>query len=122
MEKLQFRAKVVYGSKETANKYYMVGLADEKFDTKNYFIAQRSYDGEDEDTEQIYFEYSINNGEYYNAQYDICEKLTLTKDKVIIKIKGDGIIEIDITGAGINTSFIDYMNTVFEGLFEIEYI
>ena len=41
MFKLNFKAKAVAATKNSKDNYYMIGLADDKYDYKNYIIFQR---------------------------------------------------------------------------------
>ena len=38
---LNFKAKAVTATKNSKDNYYMIGLADDKYDYKNYIIFQK---------------------------------------------------------------------------------
>ena len=42
MFRLNFKAGIAAASKNSAENYYMIGLADDKYDYKNYLLFQRS--------------------------------------------------------------------------------
>ena len=41
MFELNFKAKVLTATKNSKDNYYMIGLADDKYNYKNYIIFQR---------------------------------------------------------------------------------
>ena len=41
MFRLNFKACIATASKNSAENYYMIGLADDKYDYKNYLLFQR---------------------------------------------------------------------------------
>lgn len=41
MFRLNFKAGIATASKNSAENYYMIGLADDKYDYKNYLLFQR---------------------------------------------------------------------------------
>ena len=52
MFRLEFKAKIINASRNRKDNYYMVGLADDKFDYKNYILFQRPITlSEDDDPE-----------------------------------------------------------------------
>ena len=54
MFELKFKAKAISATKNSKDNYYMIGLADDKYDYKNYIIFQRPIKlkkGDDENAE-----------------------------------------------------------------------
>ena len=41
MFRLNFKAGIAIASKNSAENYYMIGLADDRYDYKNYLLFQR---------------------------------------------------------------------------------
>jgi len=41
MFRLNFKAGIAVASKNSAENYYMIGLADDRYDYKNYLLFQR---------------------------------------------------------------------------------
>ena len=117
--KLHFKAEVLHASKETSDKFYMIGAADDKFDYKNYFIAQKSYKGvsNSEELEELYVEYSIDNGKHYNAQYNSCKKVTLSEKQMVLDLD-DVTIEVDVANTAISEKFAKYAKNIFGNMLE----
>ena len=111
MFRLDFIANVVHTSKNSKGNYFMVGLADDKYNYKNYIIFQKPIKlGKYDDPNAAI------NGTYIECNGDICyngcTKAILTKNKFSLIIK-DTPIGIDISNVQITDKFISYLKEIF---------
>ncbi|WP_149716295.1 Imm10 family immunity protein [Campylobacter concisus] len=111
MFELNFKAKVIAATKNSKDNYYMIGLADDKYDYKNYIIFQRPIklkkdDDENSDINGIYAE--CNGDVCYNA----CKCVTITDKTIIFEVQ-DSVISIDIEGVKLSDRFIKYSKEIF---------
>ena len=108
--RLQYRQKKA--------KYYQIGLAESKYDFKNYILFQRPYNlGRDEDPN------AEHNGLYAEANGDTCfnkveyVKMTATTFEASIDCS---LFTIDISNAKISEKFKEYAKKIFGELLSIE--
>lgn len=111
MSILSFSAKVAHVSKSKVDDYYMVGFADEKYETKHYVLLQRSIlKGSNIDyMNKEYVEVDCQD----NSGYDCCVSATLTPSKFVLSLdsKPDEIeqVEVDLTGVKVSKKFCEYL-------------
>ncbi len=89
----------------------MIGLADDKYDYKNYIIFQRPIklkkgDDENSDINGIYAE--CDGDVCYNA----CKCVTITDKTIIFEVQ-DSIISVDIEGVKLSDRFMKYSKEIF---------
>ncbi len=89
----------------------MIGLADDKYDYKNYIIFQRpiklkSDDDENADINGLYAEY---NGD---VCYNACKRVKITDKTIIFEVQ-DSIISVVIEGVKLNEHFMKYSKEIF---------
>jgi len=118
MFKLEFKAKVVTATRNGKDNYYMVGLADDKYDYKNYILFQRPIKLEKEDDPEADMNgiYAECNGD---IAYNACKSAKITSKYVTFEIQ-DSIITVNIESAKINKRFIEYCKEIFRSLLIIE--
>ncbi|WP_107788118.1 Imm10 family immunity protein [Campylobacter concisus] len=108
---LNFKAKALSATKNSKDNYYMIGLADDKYDYKNYIIFQRPIklkkgDDENSDINGIYAE--CDGDVCYNA----CKCVTITDKTIIFEVQ-DSIISVDIEGVKLSDRFMKYSKEIF---------
>jgi len=64
---LKFKAKAISATKNIKDNYYMIGLADDKYNYKNYIIFQRPIKLEKDDDKNADI-----NGLYAECNGDVC--------------------------------------------------
>jgi len=108
---LKFKAKALTATKNSKDNYYMIGLADDKYDYKNYIIFQRpiklkSDDDENADINGLYGE--CNGDICYNA----CKCVTITDKTIIFEVQ-DSLICVDTEDVKLNERFMKYSKEIF---------
>ena len=111
MGKYKWKAGFNTAQKITKDKYYQIGLAEDKYDFENYILFQKPYEfAEDENPEDD------ENGIYAEANGDICfnevEYVKLTSTTFETLISGS-LFEIDVTEAKITKKFKEYAKEIF---------
>ncbi len=111
MFELKFKAKALTATKNSKDNYYMIGLADDKYDYKNYIIFQRpiklkSDDDENADINGIYAE--CNGDVCYNA----CKRVNIVDKTIIFEVQ-DSVISVDIEGVKLSERFMKYSKEIF---------
>nr|WP_315082637.1 Imm10 family immunity protein [uncultured Campylobacter sp.] len=117
MFRLNFKAGIVTASKNSAENYYMIGLADDKYDYKNYLLFQRPIKlGRYEDAD------APHKGLYAECNGDICyngyKAAKITSELIVFEVQD--IITVDIRGVKIPKRFIQYCKEIFGDLLSIE--
>ncbi len=103
MFELNFKAKAVTATKNSKDNYYMIGLADDKYDYKNYIIFQRPIKLKKDDDENA------------DVCYNACKCVTIT-DKTIVFEMEDSVISANIEGVRLNERFMKYCKEIFSEL------
>lgn len=115
MFEIKFEAKKVDITDEKEDKYYMVSLADDENDPKNYLIFQKTYDPEElEEDSELSGTYLECNGE---SCYDCCNLMVLNGNELSFEVKGTKFNIYLIDEVFNRTKFIDYMNKIFDNIF-----
>jgi len=96
----------------------MIGLADDKYDYKNYLLFQRPIKlGRYEDAD------APHNGLYAECNGDVCrgacKAVKITSELIVFEIQ-DSVITVDIRGVKISKRFIKYCKEIFGDLLSIE--
>ena len=117
MFRLNFKAGIVTASKNSAENYYMIGLADDKYDYKNYLLFQRPIKlGRYEDAD------SPHNGLYAKCRrrmFNGCKAVKITSELIVFEVQ-DSVITMDIRGVKIPKRFMQYYKEIFGDLLSIE--
>ena len=118
MFELKFKAKAISATKNSKDNYYMIGLADDKYDYKNYIIFQRPIklkkgDDENADINGLYAE--CNGDVCYNG----CKAVKITSELIVFEVK-DSVIIVDIRGVKIPKRFIQYCKEISGDLLSTE--
>lgn len=111
MFELNFKAKAVTATKNSKDNYYMIGLADDKYNYKNYIIFQRPIKLKKDDDENADI-----NGLYAECNGDVCYnacKCARVADKTIVFEVEDSVIIVDIGDVQLNERFIRYGKEIF---------
>ncbi len=118
MFRLEFKAKVITATRNSKDNYYMVGLADDKYDYKNYILFQRPIKLEEDDDPEADLNgiYAECNGD---IAYNACKSVNITSKFIIFEIQ-DSIITINIEGVKINKRFLEYSKEIFKEKLIIE--
>jgi len=108
---LNFKAKAVTATKNSKDNYYMIGLADDKYNYKNYIIFQRPIklkkdDDENADINGLYAE--CNGDVCYNA----CKCVTIADKTIVFEVK-DSVISANIECVRLNERFMKYCKEIF---------
>ena len=116
MFELKFKAKALSATKNSKDNYYMIGLADDKYNYKNYIIFQRPIklkkgDDENADINGLYAE--CNGDVCYNA----CKRVTISEKTIIFEIQ-DSLICVDTEDVKLNEHFMRYSKEIFGELLE----
>jgi len=117
MHRLTFKAKALHASKNNGDKYFMVGLSDDKLNVKDYVIFQKpfnlgKYDDPLAEANGIYVE--CNGDHCYNCTKDV----VLTVNELSFIVQEETEIIIDISEIKISTKFINYMSEIFGDFFK----
>ena len=116
MFELKFKAKAISATKNSKDNYYMIGLADDKYNYKNYIICQRPIklkkgDDENADINGLYAE--CNGDVCYNA----CKRVKIIDKSIIFEIQ-DSLICVDTKDVKLNERFMKYCKEIFGELLE----
>ena len=111
MFELNFKAKAVTATKNSKDNYYMIGLADDKYNYKNYIIFQRPIklkkdDYENADINGLYAE--CNGDVCYNA----CKRVNIIDKSIIFEVQ-DSLICVDTEDVKLNERFMKYSKEIF---------
>ncbi|WP_158333312.1 Imm10 family immunity protein [Campylobacter concisus] len=111
MFELNFKAKAINATKNSKDNYYMIGLADDKYDYKNYIIFQRpiKLKKDDDENADISGLYAECNGDIC---YNSCKKVKITDKTIIFEVQ-DRRICIDIEDVKLNERFMKYSKEIF---------
>lgn len=118
MFKLNFKAKAISAYKSTKDNYYMIGLADDVYDYRNYILFQRPIslgkdDNPDEDINGLFAEC---NGDIC---YNECKSVKITEGNIVFEIR-DSIITVDTEEVKMTKRFTEYARKIFGDLLSIE--
>lgn len=118
MFRLNFKAGIATASKNSAENYYMIGLADDKYDYKNYLIFQRPIKlGRYEDAD------APHNGLYATSVGDVCyngcKAMKITSELIVLKSKIVSSPRISVALKFPNAS-CSIAKKIFGDLFSIE--
>ena len=116
MFELNFKAKAISATKNSKDNYYMIGLADDKYNYKNYIIFQRPIKlkkGDDENAE-INGLYAECNGD---VCYNACKRVAISEKTIIFEIQ-DSLICVDTEDVKLNEHFMRYSKEIFGELLE----
>ena len=96
----------------------MIGLADDKYDYKNYLLFQRLIKlGRYEDSD------APHNGLYAECNGDVCyngcKAVKITSELIVFEVQ-DSVITVDIRGVKIPKRFIQYCKEIFGDLLSNE--
>ena len=111
MFELNFKAKALSATKNSKDNYYMIGLADDKYDYKNYIIFQRPIklkkdDDENADINGLYAEFSG------DVCYNACKCARVADKTIVFEVK-DSVISANIEGVRLNKRFMKYYKEIF---------
>ena len=114
MFKLNFKAKAVTAIKNSKDNYYMIGLADDKYNYKNYIIFQRpiKLEKDDDKNADINGLYAECNGD---VCYNACKRVKIIDKSIIFEIQ-DSLICVDTEGVKLNEHFMKYSKEIFGDL------
>ena len=110
MEKYSWKAGFSTAKKITKGSYYQIGLAEDKYDFKNYILFQKPFElAKDENPE------AEQNGIYAEANRDTCfnkvEYVKISSTTFEALIFGS-LFEIDISEAKITKKFKEYAQKI----------
>ena len=91
----------------------MIGLADDKYNYKNYIIFQRPIKLKKDDDKNADI-----NGLYAECNGDVCYIVT-TNDKTIVFEVKDSVISANIEGVRLNERFMKYCKEIFGELLKL---
>ena len=118
MARYRYKADICTASKKTRDKYYQIGLANDKYVVESYILFQKPYDlDEDENPE------AEQNGIYAEANGDRCfnkvEYVKITSTTFEASVYGS-IFEIDISEIKITKKFLEYAQEIFGDRLKLE--
>ena len=114
MFELNFKAKALSATKNIKDNYYMIGLADDKYNYKNYIIFQRpiKLEKDDDKNADINGLYAECNGD---VCYNACKRVKIIDKSIIFEIQ-DSLICVDTEGVKLNERFMKYSKEIFGDL------
>ena len=114
MFEIKFKAKVISATKNSKDNYYMIGLADDKYNYKNYIIFQRpiKLEKDDDKNADINGLYAECNGD---VCYNACKRVKIIDKSIIFEIQ-DSLICVDTEGVKLNERFMKYSKEIFGDL------
>ena len=123
MSVISFKAQAVTAEKNREDKYYMVGLADDKVDYENYVILQKAFKFDEDDIEAGMDGHYFEVNDQGNSAYKCCQKVILKKESIEFLldasiINGIESVNIDITTAKISTKFLEYLREILGNILE----
>ena len=117
MFRLNFKAGIATASKNSTENYYMIGLADDKYDYKNHLLFQRPIKlGRYEEQTHRITAYTPSVGD---VCYNGCKAVKITSELIVFEVQ-DSIIAVDIRGVKIPKCFMQYCKEIFGDLLSIE--
>ena len=116
MFELKFKAKALSATKNSKDNYYMIGLADDKYNYKNYIIFQRpiKLEKDDDKNADINGLYAECNGD---VCYNACKRVKIIDKSIIFEIQ-DSLICVDTKDVKLNERFMKYCKEIFGELLE----
>jgi len=113
---LKFKAKAISATKNIKDNYYMIGLADDKYNYKNYIIFQRpiKLEKDDDKNADINGLYAECNGD---VCYNACKRVKIIDKSIIFEIQ-DSLICVDTKDVKLNERFMKYCKEIFGELLE----
>ena len=116
MFELKFKAKAISATKNSKDNYYMIGLADDKYNYKNYIIFQRpiKLEKDDDKNADINGLYAECNGD---VCYNACKRVKIIDKSIIFEIQ-DSLICVDTKDVKLNERFMKYCKEIFGELLE----
>ena len=116
MFELKFKAKAISATKNIKDNYYMIGLADDKYNYKNYIIFQRpiKLEKDDDKNADINGLYAECNGD---VCYNACKRVKIIDKSIIFEIQ-DSLICVDTKDVKLNERFMKYCKEIFGELLE----
>ena len=116
MFELKFKAKAISATKNSKDNYYMIGLADDKYNYKNYIIFQRpiKLEKDDDKNADINGLYAECNGD---VCYNACKRVKIIDKSIIFEIQ-DSLICVDTEDVKLNERFMKYSKEIFGDLLE----
>ena len=114
MFELKFKAKAISATKNSKDNYYMIGLADDKYNYKNYIIFQRpiKLEKDDDKNADINGLYAECNGD---VCYNACKRVKIIDKSIIFEIQ-DSLICVDTKDVKLNERFMKYCKEIFGDL------
>ena len=116
MFELKFKAKAISATKNSKDNYYMIGLADDKYNYKNYIIFQRPIKLEKDDDKNVDINglYAECNGD---VCYNACKRVKIIDKSIIFEVQ-DSLICVDTEDVKLNERFMKYSKEIFGDLLE----
>ncbi|HEX6426559.1 MAG TPA: Imm10 family immunity protein [Niastella sp.] len=123
MSVISFKAQVISAEKNREDKYYMVGLADGKFDYENYVILQKAFKFDKDDIDAGMDGHYFEVNDQGNSAYKCCKKVILRKDSIEFILDSSRIndienIVIDVSGVKITAKFLEYLREILGNILE----
>ena len=121
--KISFKGKVSYSKKNNEERYYMVGIADDKIHYKNYITLQKAFEFDELDVDagmnSYYFEVNGQN----NSGYKCCDKIINSKDRLLFILKKKALgdieaVEVDISSLKLSSNFEKYLQIIADDILE----
>lgn len=125
MNEIKFKANTIHAEKNNIEEYFMVGLADDKFNYQNYIIFQKAFKFDEDDIacgmDGHYFE--IN--DQSNSGYKCCKRVILTNEHLEIFLEPGVIseldkIQVDISEIQLSRKFTDYIKIILGEALEVD--
>lgn len=123
MSTLSFQAKIVHASKSKSDNYYMVGFADDKYQTTHYIIMQKSIKKEHNEENSYLDEEYIEVDTQDQSAYDCCIKAKLTSKCLTITLDAPNDelnrVEVTLSEVKLSKKFIEYLIEILGDKLEI---
>jgi hypothetical protein len=108
---------------EDMDDFWLVGFADEKFDTRQYLTLQRSYNDDEQDIELGMNTYHVERDDQSCSGYGGIDRFELYRDRAVVRftptgakqLKADGLeISFEVDGRRFK-KLVQRLERVFEG-------
>jgi hypothetical protein len=108
---------------EDMGDFWLVGFADEKFDTRQYLTLQRSYEDDEQDTRLGMNTYHVERDDQSCSCYGGIERFELQRDQLMVRFTPTGAKQLKADGVEITfkvdgrrfKKLVQQLDRVFQG-------
>lgn len=120
---IKFKAKAIHAEKNQLDGYYMVGLANNKYDYTDYILLQKAFLFDEQDIKTGMDGHHFETKDQLYSAYKCCEKVILTKQSLTVFLRKGSIgdlssVEIDITSVKLSAKYLLYLEEILGDILE----